>query len=190
LLLLNNTKWKQFNFTRLFMATPVFQFQHPDLPGENLYFIQNTYSDLPETIPMDLTTFLIYHDKIGRTVSGLLICWEDLNKTGSSLYDNTFDDYFSKEEKLMIHNLAIDSGAIRFAKENILFSEKIKFFIDEKLYESQSLSSFIEAIAKAAIDNFRQLNYYKSLHDLFLFKEKLGNINLPSTSDEDADLQF
>jgi hypothetical protein len=111
------------------MATPVFKLQYPDLPGEDLYFIQNTYSDLHETIPMDLTTFLIYHYKTGRTVSGLLICWENLNKTGSSLYDMTFEDCFSNDEKLMLYDLAIDSGAIKFANENKLFSEKIKFFL-------------------------------------------------------------
>jgi hypothetical protein len=153
------------------MATPVFKFNHPDYKFD-LYIIHNTYSELPETIPMDLTTFFIYHIKSGRTFSGLLMCWEDLNTTGSSLYDTTFDEFYTNDEKVMLYDLAIDSGAIRCAKENEVLSDKIKSFIDNKLYESQSFSDFIEETASLAIDNFRPLNYYKSIHDLFLFIEK------------------
>ena len=54
------------------MSTPIFKFQHPDYKHD-LYIIHNTYSELPETVPMDLTTFVIYHIKTGRTFSGLLI---------------------------------------------------------------------------------------------------------------------
>ena len=156
------------------MATPVFKFQHPDY-RHDLYIIHNTYGELPETIPMDLATFVIYHIKKGRTFSGLLICWEDLNKTGSSLYDSTFDEFYTNDEKVMLYDLAIDSGAIRCANENEALSEKIKSFIDNKLYESQSFSEFIQETAPSAIDNFRPLNYYKSIHDLFLFTEKQDN---------------
>jgi hypothetical protein len=45
-------------------------------------------------------------------------------------------------------------------------------FIDNKLYESQSFSDFIQEIAPSAIDNFRPIDYYKSIHYLFLFAEK------------------
>lgn len=153
------------------MATPIFKFQHPDYKY-HFYVIHNTYSALPETIPMDLATFVIYQNKTGRKLSGFLLCWEDLKETGSSLSNTTFEDYFTNEEKLMLYDLAIDSGAIRCANENEVLSDKIKSFIDNKLYESQSFSDFIEVTAPAAIDNFRRLNYYKSIHDLFLFTEK------------------
>lgn len=156
------------------MATPVFKFNHPDYKFD-LYFIHNTYSELPETIPMDLTTFVVYHIKTGRTFSGLLFCWDNLKTTGSSLNEMSFEDFYTDEEKLMLYDLALDSDAIRCAKENEVLSEKIKLFIDDKLYDSESLSSFIEETAKLAIDNFRTLNHYKSLHDLFLFIEKQEN---------------
>ena len=156
------------------MATPVFKFNHPDY-RHDLYIIHNTYAELPETIPMYLATFVIYHIKTGRTFSGLLMCWEGLNKTGSSLYDSTFDEFYTNDEKVMLYDLAIDSGTIRCAKENEFLSEKIKSFIDDKLYESQSFSDFIQETASSAIDNFRPLNYYKSIHYLFLFTEKQDN---------------
>jgi hypothetical protein len=156
------------------MATPVFKFNHPDYKFD-LYFIHNTYSELPETIPMDLTTFVIYHIKTGRTFSGLLFCWENLKETGSSLNEMSFQEFYTDEEKLMLYDLAIDSDAIRCAKENEVLSEKIKLFIDDKLYDSESLLSFVEETAKLAIDNFRTLNHYKSLHDLYLFTEKQEN---------------
>ena len=142
------------------MATPVFKFQHPDY-RHDLYIIHNTYAELLETIPMDLTTFVIYHIKTGRTFSGLLMCWEDLKETGSSLNDRTFDEFYTNDEKVMLYDLAIDSGAILCAVENELISDKIKSFIDDKLYESQSFLNFIEEIASLAIDNFRSVDYYK-----------------------------
>jgi hypothetical protein len=143
------------------MATLVFKFNHPDYKYD-LYIIHNTYYELPETIPMDLTTFVIYHIKTGRTFSGLLMCWEDLNKTGSSLYHSTFDEFYTNDEKVMLYDLAIDSGAIRCANKNELLSDKIKSFIDNKSYESQSFSDFIQETAPLVIDNFRPLDYYKS----------------------------
>jgi hypothetical protein len=152
------------------MATPIFKFQHPNYKY-HFYVIHNTYSALPETIPMDLATFVIYQNKTGRKLSGFLLCWEDLKETGSSLSNTTFEDYFTNEEKLMLYDLAIDSGAVKTAEENEFLSEKIKLFIDDKLYESQSFADFIEAIALSAIDNFRALDYYKSLHSLFLLTE-------------------
>ncbi len=53
------------------MATVIFKFQHPDLPEEDLYFLQNTYYELPETVPMDLTTFILYHDWVHENLEGL-----------------------------------------------------------------------------------------------------------------------
>lgn len=148
------------------MATPVFKFNHPDYKFD-LYFVHNTYSELPETIPMDITTFVIYHIKSGSTFSGLLMCWEELNTTGTSLYNMTFDEFYTNEEKVMLYDFALDSGAIKSAKENAVLSDKIKSFIDNKLYESQSFSDFIQETASLAIDNSKPLNYYKSKHDLF-----------------------
>jgi hypothetical protein len=156
------------------MATPVFKFQHPDYEHD-IYIIHNTYSNLPETIPMDLATFIIYHYKVGRTLSGLLLCWGDLYEKGSSLYNTTFENFFTNEDKLMLYNLAIDSGALKTAENNQLLSEKLILFINEKLYESRSLIDFIEEEAPSVIDNFRSLEYYKSLHSLFLLTEDLDD---------------
>ena len=57
-------------------------------------------------------------------------------------------------------------------KATEVLSEKIKSFIDDKLYESMSFSDFIQEKAPLAIENFRAIDYYKSIHDLFLFTEK------------------
>ena len=107
------------------MATPVFKFNHPNYIYD-LYIIHNTYNELPITIPMDLTTFIIYHIKSGRIFSGLVTCWEDLNKSGSSLIDIKFEDFYTNQEKQLLYNKAISSGSLRTAEENELFSESIK----------------------------------------------------------------
>ncbi len=44
-------------------GTPVFKFQHPDLPGDDLYFIHNTFFELPQTTPMDLWSFIWYYQE-------------------------------------------------------------------------------------------------------------------------------
>ena len=71
------------------MATPVFKFQHPDLPGEDLYFIQNTFFELPQTVPMDLASFIWYHKEINRTLEGFIWCWKNLCEFQTTL--NGFD---------------------------------------------------------------------------------------------------
>jgi hypothetical protein len=179
------------------MATPVFKFQHPDLTDEDLYFIHNTFFELPETIPMDLTTFIVYHIKTGRTLSGLLICWENLKKSGASLYESTFDEFYTDDEKIRLFDLAKNSGAIKSAKENEFLSEKIKSFIDNKLYETQSFLDFIEETAKIPINNFRSLDYYKLKHDSFIDKLDDGlsnkamlNLSFLSNNNENSEDEY
>ena len=143
------------------MATPVFKFNHPNYKYD-LYIIHNTYTELPITIPMDLTTFIIYHIKSGRIFSGLLSCWEDLNKSGASLIDMTFEDFYTNEEKQLLYNKTISFGSLRTAEENVLSSESIKSFIENRVYEIKSFETFIEEIATSALENFKPLEYYHS----------------------------
>lgn len=99
------------------MATPVFKFQHPDLPGEDVYFIYNTFYVEAATIPMDLTTFLKYHFAIGRTIEGFLLCWKAIQDTGASLSGQTFESFFNADQKESLYETASCSYALDTASK-------------------------------------------------------------------------
>jgi hypothetical protein len=98
------------------MATPVFKFNHPDFPEEDLFFIQNTFYEQPATIPMDLSTFVYYHLQIERTFVGFFECWDDIMKTASLLTHAVFDTWFTDIEKQILYEDAVDSDALYLSK--------------------------------------------------------------------------
>jgi hypothetical protein len=100
------------------MATPVFKFQHPDLPGEDLYFIHNTFFNLPETIPMDLSTFIWYHLENDITLEGFFASWDSLNKFQTSLKDESFESYFNENQKQQLYDDAIFGLSLEEAFKN------------------------------------------------------------------------
>jgi hypothetical protein len=148
------------------MATPVFKFQHPDLPGEDLYFIHNTFFELPATIPMDLTTFIWYHYKIGRTLEGFLYCWDNLNEFQASLEGESFENFFDEGQRKQLYDDAKYAFTIQEAINNVEVSEKIRNFINQKKYDTQDLKSYFYDIIKDLKINFREIIYYISRHEL------------------------
>lgn len=124
------------------MATPVFKFQHPDLPGEDLYFIHNTFFELPETIPMDLTTFIWYHLETGITLEGLYASWDNLNEFQTSIKDETFDSYFDENQKKQLYDDALFGLSLRVAQINRRKSVNLKYFIDYKIYETHDITNY------------------------------------------------
>lgn len=126
------------------MATPVFKFQHPDLPGEDLYFIHNTYFEVPETIPMDLTTFIWYHLQIDRTLEGFFAAWDNLNQFQASLNGASFDNYFDKNQKQQLYDDALFGLSLTEAKLNLECSSKLSEFINSKKYLDNSIYEYVE----------------------------------------------
>ena len=124
------------------MATPVFKFNHPKLPDEDLYFIQNTFFELPETIPMDLTTFVEYHLAIDRTLAGFFSGWNNLQLNGSSLEGVLFDNWFNDAERKRILDDAEHSGALLVAEMNSDSSIALKNFIENREYENNNVLDF------------------------------------------------
>jgi hypothetical protein len=166
------------------MATPVFKFNHPDLPDEDLYFIHNTDYELPETIPMDLTSFISYHLMTGRYLKGFLYCWDDLLKTGSTLEDVDFETWFNEEEKSKLYTDALASSALKNAIALKTTSELLKDFIKEKKYEQEDIESLYYDLTKSMDDFFRIDEYYHSRSYLFEHLQTLIDENQPNYNEE------
>lgn len=167
------------------MATPVFKFQHPDLPGEDLYFIHNTFFDLPETLPMDLTTFIWYHLETGRTLEGFFYCWDNLNKYQTSLEGNSFQKHFDEKEKQQLYDDALFGQSLKAAQKNRKKSLNLKYFIDFKKYQTENIFDhakpfFINELFAWNTDWDTQITFFYSRHYLFgylweNFSEKLDD---------------
>ena len=166
------------------MATPVFKFNHPDLPDEDLYFIHNTDYELPETIPMDLTSFIHYHLMTDRYLKGFLYCWDDLMKTGSTLEDVEFETWFNEEEKSKLYQDASASSALKNAIALKTSSELLKVFIKEKKYEQENIESLYYELTKSMDDFFRIDEYYHSRSYLFEHLQTLIDENQPNYNEE------
>lgn len=124
------------------MATPVFKFQHPDLPGEDLYFIQNTFFELPETTPMDLASFIWYHFETNRTLEGFIFGWKNLCTNQTTLDGINFATHFEESEKQQLNQDALFNNAIEIAVHNSKLSKQIHEMINQNTSE-QELFNFV-----------------------------------------------
>jgi hypothetical protein len=155
------------------MATPIFKFQHPDLPNQDLYFIQNTFYELPETIPMDLTSFVIYHILTERTLEGFFCSWDNLNNTGASMNGIDFETWFNEDEKTKLKEDALASNSLQTAIDNKNISVKINSFIEEKRFEKEDFEAFVNENAVLAFKHFKPIEYYQSRHFLYDYIQSL-----------------
>ena len=130
------------------MATPLFKFQHPDLPGEDLYFIHNTFFEMPETIPMDLSTFIWYNLNSRRTLEGFFAAWDNLNEFQTSLNNESFDNYFDEKQKQQLYDDAIFGMSLKEAQKNHTETIKLKEFIDFEKYKTEDISDYVNPSVK------------------------------------------
>jgi hypothetical protein len=150
------------------MATPIFKFNHPDL-NEDLFFVYNTFHELPDTVPMDLTTFILYNIESGRLLEGLIYTWDQLILTGTSLEGFTFENFFDDEEKEKLVSDANDSFAIVSAQRNHFFSSCLREFLSAKKNTERSIFKFISQQKKNIYKYLKPPNYYFSRHYLVYY---------------------
>jgi len=139
------------------MATPVFKFQHPDLPGEDLYFIQNTFFELPQTVPMDLASFIWYHKKINRTLDGFIFGWRNLCEFQTTLNGFDFKSRFNEEEKLQLCLDALFANALEVATYNKDYSNQLKVRLDQNASEKDLfllITSFEDLKVNKDVDSY------------------------------------
>lgn len=159
------------------MATPVFKFQHPDLPGEDLYFTYNTFYDELATIPMDLTTFLKYHFATGRTIEGFLILWAGIQNNGTSLLGESFESFFDTDQKESLYETASYSYALDTASKISNVSKELFEYINGNPFHINPFE------LEERLDNLtmhyllRPLEYYESRAALMDFLYEINESN-------------
>ena len=147
------------------MATPVFKFQHPKLPGDDLYFIQNTFFELPDTIPMDLASFIWYHFEINRTLEGFIFAWQNLCNNQTTLDGFSFDKHFEASEKEQLYQDALFNNALVMAQHNSDVSNQIHTMLNQNATEKELFQLINEAEELWVLD----ASSYESRHQLMLF---------------------
>ncbi len=159
------------------MATPIFKFQHPDLPRENLYFIYNSFHDEPATIPMDLTTFLKYHFTAGRIIEVFLISWKAIQDTGASLSEQSFESFFNTNQKESIYEIAWSSYALDTASKISNVSKEFFEYINENplLINPFELEERLDTLTVHYL--LRPLEYYESRAALMDFLYEINESN-------------
>lgn len=160
------------------MATPVFKFQHPDLPGEDLYFIQNTFFELPETIPMDLASFIWYHYEINRTLEGFIFAWQKLCKNQTTLEGFSFATHFEASEKEQLYQDVLFNNALAMAKHNSALSNQLIEMLNQNASEMELFNFINSADYLWVLD----VSSYYSRHQLMCFlwdnhQKKFDNFN-------------
>jgi hypothetical protein len=140
------------------MATPVLSFNYPGT-SRRFFFIYNTFTDSPETIPMDLPMFLSYHCDTGRSMLGFLSCYEDIIQKGCSLLNSHFDSFMTANEQDFLFDLVRATDFIAQADANSDFSAQL----NDAIIGGASgfiLRLFLE---KKSFTN-RHHSYFRSIH--------------------------
>jgi hypothetical protein len=138
------------------MATPVFKFNYPN-HREDLYFIFNTVTGFPETIPMDLLTFIKYHREIDRHLDGFIALFNEIQQAGTSLEDSTFEDYFKNKWLNYLFQNVVYSDCLDVAYKN----EDSSLYLKKGLLNNPhfDIYSFIEKLDMNDV-KMRTLDYY------------------------------
>lgn len=146
------------------MATPVFCFKAPCHIGQSLYFIQNTFFELPETIPMDLSSFLYYHVTTGRSLEGFISSWQKISTDGSSLQGCTYEGFMTTDEK----NFHVEESRITGAVDRARYLSNLTYELIDLLnnccLNTNSLKDIFQD--KKYLLCFLPLEYYYSRHYL------------------------
>lgn len=141
------------------MATPDYCFVYPN-STHRFFVIYNTYYDLPETIPMDLATFLAYHFKTGRDLSGLYFCYEDLIRWGCSMFETSLEQFVSPEELAYQYFQIEQCDLLTIADTNKVASQ----LIHKELITGSPSPHRLRDIIKEHQVVIRPVNYYYSMN--------------------------
>lgn len=147
------------------MATPVFKFQHPDLPEEDLYFIHNTFFELPATVPMDLASLVWYHKETNRVLEGFIYGWKNLCEHQTTLEEFTFESHFNEIEKHQLYQDALFANALEVAIHHRNYSNILKTMLNENRSE-QELFEVINTFGELKVEDPW---FYLSRHQLMSY---------------------
>lgn len=154
------------------MATPDYSFVYPN-SDHRFFVVYNTNYDLPETIPMDLATFIAYHFARSRQISGLLSCYHDLVSSGCTLVNTTFEDLVSDVERNFQYDIIKYCGLIKIAEEHRDASAELHELLLQKRAGNYELKLALE---RHSIQ-IRPSNYYTSICQTIDWEYRTGKID-------------
>ena len=200
------------------MASIIYCINHPKHPGEKFFFIQNTFLEFQETVPVDLSTFLcilagddditglmeIIDDEVhSPSIENFKEIWEQLKVNGISA--SVTDDYNNElMEGLDMKGLYEDakyagSGwrSIKNKEHSRNFHEQLDkgqdidwMLLIEISYDDGKWDEFDDRI-HIDDDSFKHNDYFKSRNYLmrFLYNKTGANFN-PKIYDDSVALSF
>lgn len=141
-----------------YMATPVLSFTYPGT-SHRFFVIHNTYTESPDTIPMDLAMFIKYHLDIRRTLSGFIAGYKDIIDKGCSLFETSFDSYIAEGDKKFLINLVTATDFLVNAENHKDISAQLH---DAVMRGEDELA--LEQIIEEASFKIRHHSYFRSIH--------------------------
>jgi len=142
------------------MAHPIYSFKHPETQ-EQYFQIWDTFTELPETVPMNLITFLQYwgiDDK--EKISVLYSIYPRLIRTGTSLLDYSFDKLPKHLQQQAFDYIALGID-IPSEEEKALNTQLEDLFAQEQSF-FEFYSTYSQMIQSINPYPKRPLNYYLS----------------------------
>jgi hypothetical protein len=162
------------------MSNPIFKFSHPDFPKEELFFIYSLESELSETIPLDLTTFVWYYLETKQSLDYLFNQWASIMNNSTSIQDTSFENYFDEVHRQQFYMDAEFANSVQLAIQNQAESVELKKLLISKDNQNRINHfdfSFVHKDIKYYqgrhfIDLYFKSNFDKSIKDEILISDQ------------------
>ena len=148
------------------MARIIYSFEHPK-DKRRYFYLQNTFYETLETIPMDLANFMWYYQSNKNNLKGFEDVYLRLKEKGSYLLNDSFYSK-SEEEKDMLFALVIHSGANEMAKINKSISDKLDEYLSNN-HDDDIILGTSTILRKSKFIAFRPLDFYLSWHNIWYY---------------------
>jgi hypothetical protein len=123
------------------------------------YVVWDTYYELPDTIPMDLATFIIFLYEKKWTFTGLISSWDNLKEKNISLEGFELTEFLNENQFLFLNTQALDeyinSKELIYREYSIQIKEKLDALsLRHKHNITNSLNDELELLLEELHDEF------------------------------------
>lgn len=165
------------------MANPLIKITNNKI---DYYVVWNTYYELPETIPMDLATFIVFLYEKKWSFQGIIACWNNLKVSNISLNEFELNTFLNENQFDFLSTQAADKYTKGKEIENREYCSQTSTKLD-KLYSIYQQEILIrpndELILKDLSDEFYLFISETLLNTISLLPLHLYN-NINSTCDK------
>jgi hypothetical protein len=141
------------------MAKTLYSFIHPS-DGNRYFYIINTFYELPEIVPLDLSTFIWYWTRTHNNINPIPQIYDDLKNYGTSLPDYSFNE-LQEKEKQMVYNLVFQAGTNYLAIRNSELNSKIDDYLQNpnEIINEKKISRLLR---ESSFESIRPISYFAS----------------------------